>query len=110
MTSPSLSVSERRTARIVSLGAAGVGRTALIARFRYDRFEPRHARTVEELHGFECDPDGDVRVRLEILDTSGSYEFPAMRALRIRTGDAFALVYSPEEVRRLRRRDPRDPR
>lgn len=108
MTSSSLSVPERRTARIVFLGAAGVGKTALIARFLHDRFEPRHARTVEELHALECDLDGDARLRLEILDTSGSYAFPAMRALRIRTGDAFALVYSArdrgslEEARRLR--------
>ncbi|XP_026784986.1 RASD family member 3 [Pangasianodon hypophthalmus] len=108
MTSSSLSVPERRTARIVFLGAAGVGKTALIARFLHDRFEPRHARTVEELHALECDLDGAARLRLEILDTSGSYAFPAMRALRIRTGDAFALVYaardrgSLEEARRLR--------
>lgn len=108
MTSSSLSVPERRPARIVFLGAAGVGKTALIARFLHDRFEPRHARTVEEMHALECDLDGDARLRLEILDTSGSYAFPAMRALRIRTGDAFALVYSArdrgslEEARRLR--------
>ncbi|XP_058236061.1 RASD family member 3 [Hemibagrus wyckioides] len=108
MTSLSLSVPERRAARIVFLGAAGVGKTALIARFLHDRFEPRHARTVEELHALECDLDGDAQLRLEMLDTSGSYAFPAMRALRIRTGDAFALVYSArdrgslEEARRLR--------
>lgn len=108
MTSSSLSVPERRTARFVFLGAAGVGKTALIARFLHDRFEPRHARTVEELHTLEYELECAARLRLEILDTSGSYAFPAMRALRIRTGDAFALVYaagdrgSLEEARRLR--------
>ncbi|XP_056308412.1 RASD family member 3 [Danio aesculapii] len=103
----SLLVQEHRTVRFVFLGAAGVGKTALITRFLQDRFDTKYTRTVEELHALEYDTEG-ARVRIEILDTSGSYAFPAMRALCIRTGDAFALVYaadepdSLEEVQRLR--------
>lgn len=94
------------TVRLVFLGAAGVGKTALIHRFLRDRFEHKYTRTVEELHVLEYDIAG--KMRLEILDTSGSYSFPAMRELCIRHSDAFALVYavddpgSLEEVRRLR--------
>ncbi|XP_051983491.1 RASD family member 3 [Xyrauchen texanus] len=103
----SLKVPEDRTVRIVFLGAAGVGKTSLITRFLQDRFDSKYTRTVEELHALEYDTEG-ARVRIEILDTSGSYAFPAMRALCIRTGDAFALVYaadephSLEELQRLR--------
>ncbi|XP_074052348.1 GTP-binding protein Rhes-like [Macrotis lagotis] len=95
------------SARLVFFGAAGVGKTALIQRFLADTFEPQHKRTVEELHCLEYELEAR-RVRVEIMDTSGSYSFPAMRRLGIRRGDAFALVYSlqdPEsfqEVRRLR--------
>ncbi len=74
----------------------GSEKTALITRFLQDRFDSKYTRTVEELHALEYDTDG-ARVRIEILDTSGSYSFPAMRALCIRTGDAFALVYAPDE-------------
>lgn len=92
---------------MVFLGAAGVGKTALIQRFLQDRFEHKYKRTVEELHGIEYDIDGG-KIRIEIMDTSGSYSFPAMRKLCIRNGDAFALVYSVDnresfdEVQRLR--------
>ncbi|KAG8433187.1 hypothetical protein GDO86_017464 [Hymenochirus boettgeri] len=95
------------TVRLVFLGAAGVGKTSLIQRFLYDRFEDRHRCTVEELHCLDPEP-GALQLRIEILDTSGSYSFPAMRKLRIQQGDAFALVFSlsqPEtfrEVERLR--------
>ncbi|XP_047434906.1 RASD family member 3 [Mugil cephalus] len=97
------------TVRLVFLGAAGVGKSALIHRFLRDRFEHKYTRTVEELHVLEYDNLASTgKTRLEILDTSGSYSFPAMRQLRIRNSDAFALVYavddaaSFEEVRRLR--------
>ncbi|XP_051844302.1 GTP-binding protein Di-Ras2-like [Antechinus flavipes] len=97
----------KSSVRLVFFGAAGVGKTALIQRFLADTFESQHKRTVEELHCLEYELDAQ-QVRVEIMDTSGSYSFPAMRQLGIRRGDAFALVYSlqePEsfqEVRRLR--------
>ncbi|XP_030596369.1 GTP-binding protein Rhes-like [Archocentrus centrarchus] len=96
------------TVRLVFLGAAGVGKSALIHRFLHDRFEYKYTRTVEELHVLEYDTAGSEKMHLEILDTSGSYSFPAMRELCIRHSDALALVYavddpmSFEEVRRLR--------
>lgn len=96
------------TVRLVFLGAAGVGKSALIRRFLHDRYEHKYTRTVEELHVLEYDTAGSGKMRLEILDTSGSYSFPAMRELCIRHSDAFALVYavddpgSLEEVRRIR--------
>ncbi|XP_026158532.1 ras-related protein Rap-2b-like [Mastacembelus armatus] len=96
------------TVRLVVLGAAAVGKSALILRFLHDRFEHKYTRTVEELHVLEYETPSSGKMRVEILDTSGSYSFPAMRELCIRHSDAFGLVYavddpgSFEEVRRLR--------
>ncbi|XP_031730518.1 rasd family member 4 [Anarrhichthys ocellatus] len=96
----SLEVKEKTQVRLVFLGAAGVGKTALIQRFLQDTFEPKHRRTVEELHSKEYDIGG-VKITVEILDTSGSYSFPAMRKLSIQNSDAFALVYALDDAESL---------
>ncbi|KAI5108661.1 ras-dva small GTPase [Silurus meridionalis] len=96
----SLEVKEKTQVRLVFMGAAGVGKTSLIRRFLNESFETKHKRTVEELHRKEYEFSG-VKVSVEILDTSGSYSFPAMRKLSIRNGDAFALVYSIDNAESL---------
>ncbi|CAM5097338.1 unnamed protein product [Natator depressus] len=93
----SLAVKEKNHVRLVFLGAAGVGKTALIHRFLLDTFEPKHRRTVEELHSKEYEVSG-ATIKVEILDTSGSYSFPAMRKLSIQNSDAFALVYAVDDT------------
>ncbi|XP_061414052.1 GTP-binding protein Di-Ras1-like [Lethenteron reissneri] len=107
-------------ARVVFFGAAGTGKSSLIRRFLSDSFDPVYKPTVEELHRFNCGTDaaaaaaagggrkGDVEFILELLDTAGSYSFPAMRRLAVRSGDAFVLAFSVddpdsfEEVTRIR--------
>ncbi|XP_068251096.1 ras-related protein rapA isoform X2 [Palaemon carinicauda] len=99
--------SKKKRYRIVVMGAAKVGKTAIINQFLYDSFTPKYTRTVEEMHHGEYEVSG-MSLTLDILDTSGSYEFPAMRELSINTADAFILVYaindaeSFDEVRNLR--------
>ena len=93
--------------RIVVMGAAGVGKTCIVSQFLYEKFVAEYKETVEELHRGQYEVHGK-HLTLDILDTSGSYEFPAMRTLSISTGDAFVLVYSVgdeesfDEVKRLR--------
>lgn len=79
--------------KIVVLGGAKVGKSSIISQFLYGNFTTKYKRTVEEMHREEFNVNG-VRLTLEILDTAGSLEFPAMRALSISSGDAFILVYS----------------
>lgn len=93
--------------RLVLMGAAAVGKTAIVHQFLYDHFPSEYLPTIEELYRGEYDV-GNTGLVLDILDTSGSYEFPAMRKLAVDTGDAFILVYaindneSFEEVGRLK--------
>ncbi|KAH3871416.1 ras-related protein Rap-2a-like [Dreissena polymorpha] len=83
--------------RVVVLGSAGVGKSSIISKFMHDRFLESHKETIEELHRHVMWFDS-VSVEIDILDTSGSYQFPAMRKLAIATGDAFVLVYSVDNT------------
>lgn len=93
--------------KIVVMGAAKVGKSSLICQFLYGTFSPKYKRTVEEMHHGDFSVGG-ITLTLDILDTSGAYEFPAMRALSMSSADAFILVYDVndastfEDVRALR--------
>ncbi|KAJ8922244.1 hypothetical protein NQ315_004181 [Exocentrus adspersus] len=93
--------------KIVVMGAAKVGKSSIITQFLYGTFSSKYKRTIEEMHHGDFNVAG-VHLTLDILDTSGSYEFPAMRALSISSADAFILVYDVtdastfEEARTLR--------
>lgn len=93
--------------RIVVMGAAGVGKTCIINQFLFKQFVSGYKATVEEMYTEDYIING-LDITLDFLDTSGSYEFPAMRKLSISTADAVILVYavddeaSFDEVKRLR--------
>ncbi|XP_060603434.1 ras-related protein Rap-2c-like isoform X1 [Ruditapes philippinarum] len=79
--------------RVVVMGTAGVGKSSIINQFIHNKFTENHIETIEELHRHSMKFE-TMSVEIDILDTSGSHEFPAMRKLAIATGDAFVLVYS----------------
>ncbi|GFS50272.1 GTP-binding protein Rhes [Trichonephila inaurata madagascariensis] len=56
-----------------------------------------HLPTIEEMHNHTYDVSGS-KIPINVLDTSGYYEFPAMRQLAIKTADAFVLVYSIDDA------------
>lgn len=68
--------------KILMLGSAKVGKTSIIQRFLYDSYCPKYKRTIEELHRADF-PIGGTTLTLDILDTGGAYEFPAMKTLNI---------------------------
>ncbi|GAV05434.1 hypothetical protein RvY_15569-2 [Ramazzottius varieornatus] len=94
--------------RLIVLGSAKVGKTAIVRRFLHQEFHDTYVPTIEDFHRKIYKIRGEV-FQLDILDTSGSIQtFPAMRRCMLLTGDAFLLVYSIdsresfEEVLRLR--------
>ncbi|KAL1128864.1 hypothetical protein AAG570_013398 [Ranatra chinensis] len=79
--------------RLVMLGGAGVGKSAILKRFLFGTFTDKYKSTVEDLYSRDYDL-GSVSIKVDILDTCGDLQFPAMRRLSIATANAFLLVYA----------------
>lgn len=95
--------------RIIVFGAAKVGKSTIVKQFLFDQFTKKYIKTVEDLYVADYNLSSGESLRLEILDSTGSYQFPAMRSLSISNGHAFLLVYSVDnedswkEIENLRR-------
>ncbi|KAK0424082.1 hypothetical protein QR680_008491 [Steinernema hermaphroditum] len=84
---------------LVVLGAEKVGKSALVSQFLWCYFPIDYHPTVEEFNWIEYDVSGNDTITyegllLEVIDTSGSRDFLAMRNLYESTGDAFVVVFS----------------
>ena len=82
--------------KIAVLGASGVGKTSLVKSFFREQFAEQHIPTVDDYFGHTVSMDGN-RMSLCIVDTSGTYSFPAMRRLAINFCDAYIVVYSVDD-------------
>ena len=71
--------------RLVLLGSARVGKTAIVARFLGARYVDSYTPTIEDFHRKVYRIRGEP-YRLDILDTSGNHPFPAMRRISLLTG------------------------
>ncbi|XP_062614914.1 ras-related protein Rap1-like [Saccostrea cucullata] len=86
-----------RQLRIVFLGAERVGKTSIIKQFLYGSFQEATEPTLENCYNETvCLPNGLFQ-QVQIIDTSGSNEFPAMQDLNIRNGDDFVVVYAVDD-------------
>ncbi|OTA98246.1 hypothetical protein M426DRAFT_117234 [Hypoxylon sp. CI-4A] len=84
--------SPEATYKILVLGCKGVGKTALIARFRYGVFIPSNL-----LNG-SCSisllRELDIPCRIEIIDTPGTDSPDALTSRNIKEADGFIIAYS----------------
>eukprot|EP00058_Branchiostoma_floridae_P019579 XP_002605069.1 hypothetical protein BRAFLDRAFT_85215 [Branchiostoma floridae] len=76
--------------RLVVLGTARVGKTAIVSRFLFNQYDDQYTPTIEDFHRKMYRIRGEV-YRLDILDTSGVHPFPAMRRLSFLTGQMDAI-------------------
>lgn len=79
--------------RVVVFGAAGVGKSSLVLRFVRGTFRETYIPTVEDTYRQVISCDKNI-CTLQITDTTGSHQFPAMQRLSMSKGHAFILVYS----------------
>ncbi|NXU73778.1 DIRA2 protein, partial [Oreotrochilus melanogaster] len=79
--------------RVVVFGAGGVGKSSLVLRFVKGTFREVYIPTIEDTYRQVISCDKSI-CTLQITDTTGSHQFPAMQRLSISKGHAFILVYS----------------
>lgn len=79
--------------KLVVVGQASVGKSALSLRFVRDEFVSVYEPTVEDSYRKPVEIDGQVHIA-EIIDTAGSDQFSAMRELYFTNSDGFLLVCS----------------
>ncbi|NXL02889.1 DIRA2 protein, partial [Mesembrinibis cayennensis] len=79
--------------RVVVFGAGGVGKSSLVLRFVKGTFRESYIPTMEDTYRQVISCDKSI-CTLQITDTTGSHQFPAMQRLSISKGHAFILVYS----------------
>ncbi|KAL2706673.1 hypothetical protein AAEP93_001923 [Penicillium crustosum] len=82
-------------AKIVVLGAQGVGKTALVERYCKNTFNPAAASTIGASFVTKrvLDSTSDTIVRLQIWDTAGQERFRSMSRLYYRGAQAVLLCY-----------------
>ncbi|KAK6179076.1 hypothetical protein SNE40_011516 [Patella caerulea] len=83
---------------IVVLGPEKVGKSALVHQFLKKDFVSTYEPTVEESYKYVAKMSDGVFKSVDILDTAGCDDFPVMRKLRIKRGDAFVIVYSVDDM------------
>ena len=79
--------------RVVVFGAGGVGKSSLVLRFVRGTFRETYIPTIEDTYRQVISCNKQV-CTLQITDTTGSHQFPAMQRLSISKGHAFILVFS----------------
>ncbi|XP_068630552.1 GTP-binding protein Di-Ras2 [Battus philenor] len=79
--------------RVVVFGAGGVGKSSLVLRFVKGTFRESYIPTIEDTYRQVISSNKTI-CTLQITDTTGSHQFPAMQRLSISKGHAFILVYS----------------
>lgn len=80
--------------RVAVFGAGGVGKSSIVLRFIKGTFNENYVPTIEDTYRQVISCNQKNVCTLQITDTTGSHQFPAMQRLSVSKGNAFVLVYS----------------
>lgn len=78
---------------IIFMGATKVGKTSIIKKFIFDKMPSTYKETTHDQYLVNFKSSNKASLTLQIIDTAGRYQFPAMLEWAIQHGHAFVLVY-----------------
>ncbi|KAK3697221.1 hypothetical protein QZH41_001298 [Actinostola sp. cb2023] len=84
--------------KICVLGAGSVGKTSLVKTFFGQTFVDKHVPTVDDYFVHAISLDGRAYHTTCIIDTAGTYCFPAMRKLAIESSQGFLVLYALDSM------------
>ncbi|XP_059198722.1 ras-related protein Ral-B-like [Centropristis striata] len=82
--------------KVIMVGKAAVGKSALTLQFMYDEFEEDYEPSKVSSYSKKVVLDGE-EVQANILDTAGQEDYAAIRDNYYRSGEGFLLVFSITE-------------
>eukprot|EP00040_Diaphanoeca_grandis_P039765 m.260087 g.260087 ORF g.260087 m.260087 type:complete len:205 (-) comp39185_c0_seq1:275-889(-) len=81
--------------KVIVVGGSGNGKSALVLRFMYDEFNPKHDPTKADAYLKSVTLPGDrKKCSIDIFDTAGQEEYAALRDNYLRGGEGFLCVFS----------------
>lgn len=83
--------------KVLFLGSAKVGKTSIIRQFLEGKYDQKYTPTVEDVHNKKFIINNHF-VRMDLIDTAGAFDFPAMMRLCIAKADAFVIVFAHDSV------------
>lgn len=92
--------------RVAVFGAGGVGKSSITQRFVKGTFNDSYVPTIEDTYRQVISCNQKNVCTLQITDTTGSHQFPAMQRLSVSKGNAFILVYSITSMQSLEELGP----
>ncbi|XP_065674578.1 ras-related protein Rab-43 [Hydra vulgaris] len=84
--------------KIVLIGDAGVGKTAIVHRFKYNTFVDRHASTIGVDFTIKTIQVDDKKIKLQIWDTAGQERFRTITQSYYRSANGVILVYDVSKM------------
>ncbi|CAB3405378.1 unnamed protein product [Caenorhabditis bovis] len=105
---PGSRVAEASTSdyRVAVFGAGGVGKSSITQRFVKGTFNDNYVPTIEDTYRQVISCNQKNVCTLQITDTTGSHQFPAMQRLSMSKGHAFILIYSITSMQSLEELGP----
>ncbi|CAI5441260.1 unnamed protein product [Caenorhabditis angaria] len=92
--------------RVAVFGAGGVGKSSITQRFVKGTFNDNYVPTIEDTYRQVISCNQKNVCTLQITDTTGSHQFPAMQRLSMSKGNAFILIYSITSMQSLEELGP----